>query len=352
MNSKRVGLVGSHGLNASYGGWDQLVNNLCGFRSRDISYVIFNPRENVSTSSDPGVDVVWLPFSKRRSFEGLIADYYAVCKSFACDTLLLLGMKAVPVALLLKVFSRDRRVVVNIGGIEWRRPQFGALSKVYLRICFWLSLRFADVVVLDNGTYKRFVPSRFLAKTRVISYGGFIDASLSANDLLDEYSFLKHDFYLSVSRAIEDNGLEELCQTFQNLPAHHLVLISNFSSSPYGLRVLAKYSGLSNLTLIDGLYDKPKLDCIRRACFSYIHTHTQCGSAPSLIEMIVARRPIISIDVPQNRETTKGQVVYFQDYESLQSIVRSGCAGSLVSLESGDCDFSWSTVVKSYESLY
>lgn len=350
--SKKVNIVGSHGLNARYGGWDQLVNNLCGLSSNDISYVVFNPRENTSESRDPNVQVYLLPFSKIRGLEGLIADYYAVFKSFSCDTLLLLGLKAIPGALLLKAVSPEKRLLVNIGGIEWRRPQFGIVTKIYLRLCFWLAIRFADTVILDNATYKAFVPKTLLHKTVVIPYGGTIDETVAADEISQDYPFLQQDFYLSVSRSIEDNGLEELCQVFSDSPTARLVLISNFSSSNYGTRVFEKYHDVQNLILIDGLYDKPKLDCIRRSCFSYIHTHTQCGSAPSLIEMIVARKPIISVDVPQNRETTKHQAVYFQDYDSLKNMIRNHDVGAVLNMGPNEDEFSWPVVVKEYEKFF
>ena len=352
MSVKRVALVGSHGLNGSYGGWDQLVNNLCEARGHNISYVVFNPLENKSYSDDPNVEVFHLPFSKMRGLEGLMADYYATFKSYSCDTLLLLGLKATPVALFIKACTRNKRLVVNIGGVEWRRPQFGFLSKLYLRLCFWLTLRFADIVILDNATYKAFVPKRLLYKTRVIPYGGTIDSTVEIDEITDDYPFVNQDFYLSVSRSIEDNGLEELCQAFYESPTARLVLISNFSASTYGARIYQKYNSISNLTLIDGLYDKPILDCIRRACFSYIHTHTQCGSAPSLIEMIVAGKPIISIDVPQNRETTKNQATYFKNYESLKTLIKNHDKGVVLDAYLFKDEFSWPAVVKSYEKLF
>ena len=39
---KKVAIIGSHGLYASYGGWDQLVNNLAENKSEDIEYLIYN----------------------------------------------------------------------------------------------------------------------------------------------------------------------------------------------------------------------------------------------------------------------------------------------------------------------
>ena len=80
----------------------------------------------------------------------------------------------------------------------------------------------------------------------------------------------------------------------------------------YGKKILKKYREKKNITLIDGLYNKKELDLIRRQCIAYIHTHTLCGTAPSLVEMIVCEKPILSIDIPQNRFTLKGQGWFYQ----------------------------------------
>ena len=42
---KKAAIIGFRGLYASYGGWDQLVNNLAENKSEDIEYLIYNSRD-------------------------------------------------------------------------------------------------------------------------------------------------------------------------------------------------------------------------------------------------------------------------------------------------------------------
>jgi len=144
-----------------------------------------------------------------------------------------------------------------------------------------------------------------------LTYGGEIDTTLDLNEeILMKYPFISKSYYLSISRSLEDNQLEEICECFSKLDKS-LVLISNFSKSTYGISVYEKYKQFPNIYLIDGLYDKPELDLIRRKCIAYIHTHKLCGTAPSLVEMIIAQVPIISYDNPQNRYTLHNQGAFF-----------------------------------------
>ena len=77
--------------------------------------------------------------------------------------------------------------------------------------------------------------------------------------LLHYVFFLSKDYFLSISRSLKDNKIDELCSVFKD-SSKNLVLISNLSKSEYGKNVLKKYNKTKNIYLIDGLYNKPELD--------------------------------------------------------------------------------------------
>lgn len=349
---KKIAIIGSHGLYASYGGWDQLVNNLAERKSDNIEYLIFNSVEtNKVINCPPGVKVRHLIF-KAAGFQGLFYDFLSIVICFwRVDTLLLLGVQGIPLVVFLSLFKKVK-VVANIGGIEWERPKFGFFSKLYLKFCFNLSFRIADVVVLDNNHYKQYLPLNKSTNVVVIPYGGTIDHSLLVNDdLIKKYSFINESFFLSVSRSLADNLLVELCEAFSDTQIR-LVLISNFTNSSYGNHILEKYSQSKNITLINGLYFKPELDLVRRMCRAYIHTHTLCGTAPSLVEMIVAQRPIISIENPQNRFSLNGQGCYFSTFGELRNIIsRDGDFGQYIVAQDVVNLYHWDKIVIDYESI-
>ncbi len=352
---KRVAIVGSHGLYANYGGFEQLVRHLVDDRSDNIHYDIFNPRTN--TSNDCTLDNVTIKNSifKASGFEGIFFDFFSILRSFYnTDTVLLLGTQGIPIIPFLMLFKRTK-IVCNPGGIEWEREKFGFFAKLYLRLCFKMSLRIADVVILDNEHFKSYLPNnKFIrASIKVIPYGGTIDHSLKKNpDLVRMYPFLELNYYLSVSRAIPDNMVRELCHSFKKCESI-LVVISNLSSSEYGKQILREFSNEKNIYLIDGLYDKPVLDLIRRQCKAYIHTHMTCGTAPSLVEMIVSKRPIISIDNPQNKFTLMNEGLYFKSFENLREVIEEFDETEvLLSSDALKERYSWTNVVSGYQNLF
>lgn len=351
--SRRVAIVSSNGLRATYGGWDQLVNNLVDRKAEELSYVVFNPRDTPVPPDVPaGVVVRQLPLHAS-GFQGLIFDFWSVLLCFRrVDAVLLLGVQAIPLLGLLKLVW-PVTIVANVGGIEWERPQFGMLSKLFLKLCFWLSLRCAKTVVLDNPHHGVFLPARYRARVEIIPYGGTIDTSLGPDDgMRAKYPFLREPYYLSVSRSVADNQLEELCAAFAGT-RHRLVLISNLSKSEYGRAVQAKYAECANITLIDGLYLKPELDLIRRQCAAYVHTHALCGTAPSLVEMVVARRPILSTDAPQNRFTLGGSGYFYSDFGALIALLDGGAdLDAYIPPDHVARSYRWDDIVRRYETTY
>jgi hypothetical protein len=351
---RKVAIIGSHGLYANYGGWDQLVNNLAEKKkSKDFEYLIFNSSQSAKNINPPPGVIVKRIELKSSGFVGLFYDFYSILLCyFKMDTLLFLGVQGMPLIIFLSLFKKII-IVSNMGGIEWERPKFSFFAKQYLKFCFWLGLVYSKWVILDNEHYKNFIPAKYKNKTIVIPYGGEIDFSLDiTNELLIKYPFLCQDYFLSISRSLKDNQIDEICKAFVGIN-RTLVLISNFSKSEYGKKVLIKYLNESNIILIDGLYNKFELDLVRRNCVSYIHTHTLCGTAPSLVEMVIARRPIISFDIPQNRFTLNGQGLFFTDFSELTKIVLQISDFNKFIPDDKLCDrYDWQSVVNQYENTY
>ena len=73
---------------------------------------------------------------------------------------------------------------------------------------------------------------------KIIPYGGEISHVLKTSD---KYSFLNKKYYLSISRSIADNKINELCSFFQKNPNYNLVLISNLSKTEYGRKVFLNF---------------------------------------------------------------------------------------------------------------
>jgi glycosyltransferase involved in cell wall biosynthesis len=110
-------------------------------------------------------------------------------------------------------------------------------------------------------------------------------------------------------------------EAFEKFGNYKLVLISNWDVSAYSRNLYQKYKDYPNIILQSAVYDIAELNAIRGSAFCYIHSHSRCGSSPSLIEAMNIGQAIISYDVPTNRETTHNKAFYFKNAEDLFDIL-------------------------------
>ena len=78
-----------------------------------------------------------------------------------------------------------------------------------------------------------------------------------------------------------------------------------------------------------------------------------CGTAPSLVEMVVSGRPILSIDIPQNRFTLNNECGFYKDFDELRQILIDTKDltkfTTSASLQEG---YHWENIVRDYEALF
>ena len=97
-------MIGSHGINGSYGGWDQLVNNFAKFKNNSYKLFIVSPKENKNNHPSSRIKIIFSSLSGF-GFQGLLLDIISIIKyNKNIDCFLLLGAKGVISALLVKFF--------------------------------------------------------------------------------------------------------------------------------------------------------------------------------------------------------------------------------------------------------
>ncbi|MBN2774879.1 MAG: glycosyltransferase, partial [Prolixibacteraceae bacterium] len=164
-------------------------------------------------------------------------------------------------------------------------------------------------------------------------------------------------YAISVSRAQTDNNLHVLLKAFEDFDDYKLVLVSNWEVSVYGKALKEKYKGHPNMVLLDAIYNQDELNYLRSNAYVYIHSHSRCGTAPSLVEAMCLNIPVISYDVETNRETTENNAIYFSGNESLVKILKSLTDDDLKINKAklfalATEKYSWNTISSEYKKLF
>jgi len=321
----KVHIVGTHGVPAKYGGFETLADFLCQNLYADFDITVYCNAFKYTEKPNEyfGVKLKYIRL-EANGFKGIFYDLFTYIHGlFASDVILYLSPVGSGFMTPLKYLT-GKKVIVNHGGLnEWEREKLSWLEKKWAKFNHKIAARFADVNIVDNELYQASLKQIFNAESVVIRYGGDHAKKISKEDvsLSKKYPFVNEKYAVSVSRAQVDNNIHIVLEAFEHFNDYKIVLVSNWDISNYGKVLKDTYKGHPNMILLDAIYDKEELDFVRGNAFLYIHSHSRCGTAPSLVEAMNLELAVLSFDVPTNRETTKNEALYFSDVESLQNIL-------------------------------
>lgn len=360
MQKLKVAIVGTHGVPAKYGGFETLADFLCQNLSSKLQFIVYCNKGlyDERPAFYHGARLKYLPLNAS-GFFGIIYDVVTFIHAlFTVDKILYLSPVGSGFIIPLK-FAFGKKVIVNHGGLnEWDRPKLSWFQRKWAKFNHLVAAKAADVNIVDNKAYRESLRKNFGVDSVVVRYGGdhVAKAPRSTRAFAESYRFLPERYAISVSRAQIDNNLHLALEAFSNFQGFPLVLVSNWQVSEYGKQLKEKYANSANVILLDAVYDKAELDYLRGNAFCYIHTHSFCGTAPSLVEAMCLGLPIFSLDVETNRETTNGAAFFFNTADQLVSELEVVSESDLV--ENGKTmkalaqrNYLWETISNQYLDL-
>ena len=318
---KNVAIIGTAGVPGRYGGFETLAHNLVLSLNKTYNLTVYNSKKTYSKEERPstwqGARLVYLPLSAN-GFQSIIYDAISIIHAlFFADILIILGVSGgifIPIVRLFK----NKKVIVNIDGLEWRRDKWSKPVKEFLHFSEKMAVRFSDATVTDNAMIKRYVGRYYNTTSLQIEYGAdHVIPKKFSDETLQKFPFLQKDYAFSLARIEPENNVHVTLEAFSRMPDKQLVFVGNWDVSIYGKSLKEKYSKFKNIHIIDPIYEQEPLDEIRSNCEIYIHGHSAGGTNPSLVEAMMLKLPVFSFDVNFNRATTHEQAIFFKNADDL-----------------------------------
>lgn len=359
---KSIAIIGTNGLPANYGGFETLADHLVkNFDINNSEIIVYCSRTKKKKRLKfyHGARLVYFPF-KANGWQSIIYDFCTIIHAFfKASDLIILGFSGAFAFPLNKLFRKN--IIFNIGGIEWQKVRGKKitskfeihLKKFMEKLCVINS----NTVIVDNEYFKDYILKSYSITPVLAEYGGDHVKSLGiTKNLLEKYSFLNSEYALSVSRAQEDMNIHLLIEAFKQVSDKRIVIISNWHISEYGRKLYEENINKNeNIILLKAIYNSEELDTIRSNTSLYIHTHSLCGTAPSLVEAMSLNIPVISFDVPTNRYTTENKTLFFNNVPSLIQLLKNLNAEKLLEIKNQMFEISksryvWKRISNIYQS--
>lgn len=357
----KVAIIGTVGLPARYGGFETLTAHLVEELSDTYDFTVYCSSKKYSREerkeSWKGSRLKYIPL-EANGIQSIFYDSWSILHALRrSDVLLILGVAGAWLLPFIRLFT-NKKIIISIDGIEWKRDKWPLTAKLYLWFAENLAVRYSHIDISDNESIQDYTSLRYETISRVIEYGADhtkLNVSPSEQDFIT-YSFLSKPYAVKVCRIEPENNVSTILKVFSESPEHHLVVVGNWENSSYGKDLKQKFSIFENISLIDPIYDQHTLDIIRGNASLYIHGHSAGGTNPSLVEAMFLGLPVISYGVSYNRTTTGGQAFYFSDEEELKNLLKTltkndlkNCSLKMKKIAKNK--YVWKTVAEKYSQV-
>jgi len=322
----QLGIIGTVGVPAKYGGFETLVHHLVLHLNNRFDMTVYASKKAYSEEERKevwnGARIKYIPL-RANGAQSILYDTWSILHALIyCDVLLILGVSGCMLLPFIKLFSK-KKIIVNIDGLEWRRPKWGFFAKLFLLLSERVACRFADEVVTDNQILKEYAKIRYDIKSRLIEYGSDHNSKVNpvAKDF-HQYPFLKINYGFKVARIEPENNIHVILEAYASCPDHAFVIVGNWDNSEYGRSLKSEYKQHRNIYILDPIYAPRCLNLLRSNARYYVHGHSAGGTNPSLVEAMYLELPVLSFDVIYNRTSTNNEAIYFSDFYELKALIQ------------------------------
>jgi len=260
-------------------------------------------------------------------------------------------------------------VITNMDGLEWKRSKYSKAVQKFLRYAERLAVRHSDLLVADNPTIRQYLQDEYSVDSVFIPYGADIPAinpenlktartiNLQASD--ESFHYLQPGgFYLAIARMQPDNHIEAIISGVLKSESEQPLVIVGNDKDAFGRHLKKNYPS-EKIIFAGGIYEKKRLDELRKHSRLYFHGHSAGGTNPSLLEAMAASALICAHDNPFNRQVLGKNAFYFKDADGVAKIInilRNNKSNHSKFIENNldkiMKEYTWEGVCNSYEKLF
>lgn len=328
MIAKTVNILGIRGIPPAHGGFETFAGQLAPYlrdRGWQVNvYCQLEPDANGVAQADFEDDwhgIRRIHFGSRRtaSSGSIPFDWRSVRDAAGRGGVnLVLGYNTAVFCLYLRAHGRP--VIMNMDGIEWRRPKWPLHAKAWLYLNEFVGAHMANVPVADHPEIARHLRRHGCFRAEIIPYGAD-KVELASCAPVEALGLAAGNYLVSIARIEPENSILEIVKAFSSrLRQTRLVVLGQFSAdNRYHRAVQAAAS--AQVVFPGAIYDKSVVEALRFHALAYLHGHQVGGTNPSLVEALGAGNAVIAHRNRFNHWVAGEGQFYFADEAELVDIL-------------------------------
>ena len=358
----RVGIIGTRGIPANYGGFETFAEQLA-IRLVEKGYevTVYGRSNNVKYNGKTynGVNLVILPTIKHKYldtvFNTFLSVWHASFKKY--DVILVCNSINSIFTIIPRIFGK--KIALNVDGLEWKRKKWKKIGKIAYRLSEYLATIFADEIVTDARVIKIYYKKKFGKESTFIPYGGRLD-NITTNDILATFKLKVREYILYVSRLEPENNAHIVIKAFENVKTDMKLVI--VGDAPYNSDYIKNLKKTSDSRIIfTGYIFGDAYKELQANAYLYIQATEVGGTHPALLEAMGFGNCVIANDVPEHREVLLDAGMYYEqnNYNSLSNKIQYLIENPIIVAQYGERaknrikqNYTWDRIAEQYDKLF
>jgi len=358
----RIGILGTRGVPARYGGFETLAEELSAglaARGHDVTVYTRSRYATPGLSTHRGAKIRVLPTIPTKYLDtvvhGALSGVDAAFERF--DAVLVCNAINAATSFLPRLSGRTR-VVLNVDGLERHRRKWSALGKLAYRVSEWLSTAIPDAIVTDAKVIEDYYRTRYGIPSVFIPYGGDLPQP-GGRATLDRLDLTPERYVLYVSRLEPENNALAVLRAYRGVRGDvPLVLVGD---APYAAAYIAQLRAEADprVRMPGAIYGEGYRELLAHAAV-YVQATEVGGTHPALVEAMGYGRVVCYNATPENEEVAGGAALPFDALDPpslsrlLQGILDDPAAHSVWKERATQRTrerYRWDDVVDRYEAV-
>jgi glycosyltransferase involved in cell wall biosynthesis len=313
----RIGILGTRGIPARYGGFETLAEELSArlaTRGHDVTVYTRSRYAAPGLSTHRGAKIRVLPTIPTKYLDtvvhGAISGVDAAFEHF--DAVLVCNAINAASSFLPRLTGKTR-VVLNVDGLERHRRKWSAVGKFAYRVSEWLSTVIPDAIVTDAKVIEDYYRTRYGISSTFIAYGGDLPQP-TGRETLDRLGIAPERYVLYVSRLEPENNALAVLRAYRDVPGDiPLVLVGD---APYAAGYIAQLRAEADPRVLmpGAIYGEGYRQLLANAA-AYVQATEVGGTHPALVEAMGYGRVVCYNATPENEEVAGGAALPFDAHE-------------------------------------
>lgn len=309
----RIAIMGIRGLPSTYSGYETFADEVGSRLAQRGHDVLIYCRAGLFPQRLPtyrGMRLIYVPSLNTKELSTLSHTWMCMADVLRRQTDAILVCNVANGLHLIAPRLAGKKTVINVDGLEWKRPKWNRWGQAYFRFAAHMACRLADRIVCDASAMTDIYQREFGVEATTIAYGADVQTSTQP-DVLASYGLQPGRYVLVLGRLIPDNNADLVVRAYANVKTDMPLLIvgdANYKSA-FVTQVRSMSDG--RVRFVGHISDSVHVRELYCNAYAYVHGHEYGGTNPSLLQGLGAGACILALDTPFSREVLAGDYGLF-----------------------------------------